>query len=439
MRKLIYCFILSLIICQNSFAEYTINFTKALNAIKKDTKNDNGNNESSSLNEILKNKSTTDNEENGTLSIGGEFHFFLSNTNESAIYESDDIQNMMQNEGYINFVHKNNIDDYISYSIASQVKKKFSNNIRIRNVLEIENKNLGKIQLSNYRKIQDDLFVNTYWIKAGSDNAWDSNVNLLLSESAMPNDHIINGVLTGYDTALTYGADTDSGTIAYYTPSSNPIIFGIAYTPKVYYEKIKNELFNYKDIFTAAAMYNKDINEETNIKLSILGEIGSPAKNPESERKITGLNAIHFGGIFKYSDFLIAGTFGFFNDSGHLSKISLQTGGVEEIFSDPKNSYYYDIATSYDINQKTKLSFSYFHSVYAQDYPITDDNDSIITGRANLQNISLALDYKLYGDAFKPYVEINKFTINDNDAVDPKQRNDDNDGWVIVLGAKSKF
>ena len=435
MKKLLYFFIISLLIYNNSLAEFTITFNKASNENKEI-----GSSEDSNLNQILNNKTTTGNKENGALSIGGGFHFFLSTTEEKKIYESDDIQNMMKTEGYVNFVHKNNIDDYISYSISSQIKKKFSDKVRIRNVLEIENKNYGKLQISNYRKIQDDLFVNTYWIKAGSYNAWDSNINLLLNQHDIQNDHINNGILTGYDTALTYGADTDSATIAYYTPNSNSLIFGISYTPKTYYEEIKNPLFNYRDIFTSALMYDKDINEKTNLKLSALGEIGATARNKSlEEKKISALRAIHFGGILKYYDFSIGANVGFFGNSGHLAKISL-TNGNTEIYGKAKNSHYYDIATSYDINQQTTLSFSYFHSTYAQDYPIQGDHHDIITGQANLQNISLALDYKLYGDAFKPYIEINKFTISDNDMLSYlNKKNENNDGWVIILGAKSKF
>ena len=445
MKKLFYSLIFSLILCKNSFAEYTISLNKVKN---ENTSNDKleSNSDSTLLNEILANKKTKGSKEGGQISIGGSFHFFLSNTNEKQIYESDDIQNMMQNEGILNIVHKNDINDYISYSISSQIKKKFSDKLRIRNVFEVENKNLGKIQLSNYRKIQDDMFVNTYWVKAGSDGAWDSNLNLLLNENNIPNDHITNGVLTGYDTALAYGADTDSATIAYYTPSSNPLVLGISYTPRTYYNEVKNPLFNYKDIFTGALFYSKDINDDLNVKLSTLGEIGSPAANTsqdpiEKERKITGLQAIHFGGAIKYSTLSLAGSFGFFGDSGHDAKLSLIEGD-SQIFGKSQDSYYYDVAAGYDINEKTKVSLSYFHSKYSQDYKgqdYTTENGNIITGQATLDNMSLAMDYKLYGDALTPYLEINKFTIKDNDAIPEEQQRESNDGWVIILGAKSKF
>jgi hypothetical protein len=422
MKKIFYFFVFSLISYKNAFSEYKLNLNKILNNEK-----------------VLNSNQTLKNEEEKTLSLSGGFHFFLSTTNEDQIYEADSIQNMMKTEGYINFLHKNEVDENTSYSISSQIKKKFNNKVRIRNILEIENKNYGKIQISNYRKIQDDLFVNTYWIRAGSNNAWDSNINLKLNENNIQNNHIKNGVLTGYDTALTNGADTDSATIAYYTPNSNPIIFGISYTPKVYYGEIKNPLFNYRDIFTTALMYNKDINEKTNIKISALTEIGAAARNEELiDRKISELKAIHFGSIMQYSNFSIAGNIGFFGNSGHIAKISIDDGKIEN-FSKANNSHYYDLTTAYNINKKTKLSFSYFHSTYAQDYPIKTDDNSIITGQANLQNISLALDYKLYGDTFKPYIEINKFTISDNDALVLEKKNKDNDGWVFVVGAKSVF
>lgn len=421
MRKILYLFVLSLLICKNSFAEYTINLNKALNDNNKEAKQD-------KKNDIK-------------LSISGGFHFFLSNTIEDEEYRADDIENMMQNEGYINITNKGDLDEHISYSISSQIKKKFSNNIRIRTVLDLEDKRYGKLQFSNYRKIQDDLFVNTYWIKAGSDNAWDSNVNLLLLDdidSIKHKDHTPNGFLTGYDTAMTFGADTDSGSIAYYTPSSNPLVFGVSYTPRVYYGDVKNSLFNYKDIFTVAAMYNQDLNDRTNLKLSVLGECGSPSKHKKDDNeKISDLNAIHFSALMKYSDLSIAGSLGFFGNSGHPEKISL-INGDKTIFGKPKDSYYYDFATSYDVNSKTKISFSYFNSVYSQDFPIQGENE-ILIGHANLKNISLALDYKLYDDIFKPYIEINKFSISDNDALPAEHKKENNDGWVIILGAKSKF
>ncbi len=134
----------------------------------------------------------------------------------------------------------------------------------------------------------------------------------------------------------------------------------------------------------------------------------------------------------KYLDLSIAGSVGLFNDSGHINNELGDAGKA-------KNTYYYDLAASYEVNKKTQISLSYFHSVYAQDYLFEDEDDGVFFGQAKLSNISLALDYKLYDDLLKPYVEINKFIVDDNDAVPLDKRRESNNGWVIVLGAKSKF
>ena len=45
----------------------------------------------------------------------------------------------------------------------------------------------------------------------------------------------------------------------------------------------------------------------------------------------------------------------------------------------------------------------------------------------------------MFGDYLIPYIELDKFKLSDNDAVIQSDRKKPNNGFVIVLGARSNF
>ena len=289
----------------------------------------------------------------GPININGYFHFFFSSTSQEEIYNIKDANGGMENEGALNFLYTNEIDNENKFSINFNIKKKFSNKIRFRTSFKYQNENFGDLELSNYSRIQDNLMVNTYWIKAGSNGAWDRSINTGLS---ILNDNrdtsLINKILTGYDTSETFGGDVDSANLAYYIKPLECLTLGISYSPKTYTGRVENDFFNYKNIIKAGAIYNYDLNDDSNIKLSILGEHGTPAQNPHNikiQSNLSDLNAINFGGLIKYMNLSIAGTIGIWGESGMYKNIPINTTPE---YTTPKDTHYFDIAASYNINEK---------------------------------------------------------------------------------------
>jgi hypothetical protein len=386
------------------------------------------------------------------VDVTGYFHFFWSNTLQEDQYNINNANGQAENEGFVNFFYHNEINDKQHYSINFQAKKRFNNSTRLREVFEFEDLSLGKIQLSNYKKIQDDLLVNTYWIKKGSNGAFDRNINTSLTiqnDFENPrNPNVMNNTMTGYDTAMIYGSNTDSATLALYKNFLDKnLTLGVSYTPKVYYDTINNPFANYKNVITFGALYQTQINEQLKLKLSALGEHGVPAEQltiPHNGLTLANLNALNLGALIEYNKLSIASSIGMWGKSNHLENVA--TGPNPNDITPSKNSYYFDIATSYNINEKTGLSLSYFKSLYGQNYSQDGIFNSIDkpaingqAGQSEFHNISLALDYKLFSDFVVPYAEVNKFIVKDNNALVEDQKRKDNIGWVFILGAKSKF
>ena len=384
-------------------------------------------------------------EKNIPINATGSFHFFWSTTSQDKIYAPSDSRVRGETEGSINFLYKNNISDSLNYSFNINLFKKFNNTLRLREILEIENQSIGKIQISNYRKIQDDLFVNTYWIKKGSNGAFDRSLNLSLTSEESRNANITNIAMTEYDTAMLHSSDTDSASVAIYKNFlDKKLTLGASYTPKTYNNYVKNQFANYKNIITLGAMYQAEVSDHLKVKFSTLGEHGVPAAQPEGLREglvLAKLNAINFGTMIEYNNLSIAGSFGIWGKSNHLKNVATNAKDVVP----SKDSYYFDVATSYNINEKAGISLSYFKSLSSQNYSLDDkfnspENPELIhAGQSEFQNISLAIDYKIFEDLVIPYAEINKFIVKDNNGLSEVDKRKDNIGWVFVLGAKSKF
>lgn len=382
----------------------------------------------------------------------GSFHFFWSNTLQIDDYGISSSKIRSENEGIIDLLYKNETSDEKRYLIDFNLKKNFNNAFNLKVFFELEDDNIGKIQLSSCRKIQDDLLVNTYWIKKGSGGAFDRNINLNLRNkqdietNTFRNDYVLNDVLTEFDTALLHSSNTDSASISIYKNFLDKnLTIGASYTPRVYNNEIKNSFANYKDVITVGAMYQTDINENLNLKFSTLGEYGKPLNQPKDVKEgleLANLNALNFGTVVKYNNFSLAGTLGLWYQSNHLKNLILGTTG-NIITAPTKDSYYLDVAASYDINDKAGISLSYFKSLMSQNYSKdgifnTIDKPNIAeVGQSEFENISLALDYKLFSGLITPYAEINKFRVTDNNGLIENRK--DNMGWVLMFGAKNKF
>jgi hypothetical protein len=397
---------------------------------------------------------TEDQEEEEEIPIKatGFFHFFWSDTLQTDEYDVSHSKIRTENEGIIDLLYKNEISDKERYLVDFNLKKNFNNSLTFRTFFELEDDEVAKLQLSSYRKIQDDMLVNTYWIRKG-DDAFDRNINLTLKNkqdvvtNTFRNDYILNDVLTEYDTALLHAANTDSASISVYKSFLDKnLTIGASYTPRVYNNEIKNPFTNYKDVITVGAMYQTDVNENLNLKFSTLGEYGTPLSQPNDIKEgleLANLNALNFGTVVKYNNFSVAGSLGLWYQSNHLKNIMAVTTTGSPSSSTTKDSYYFDVAASYDINEKAGVSLSYFKSLMSQNYSKdgifnTPDKSSIIeAGQSEFENISLAFDYKLLSGLVTPYAEINKFRITDNNGLAETRK--DNIGWVLVFGAKNKF
>ena len=438
MKKLILVFVVFLFCGEKKLNSSTNNLKEIFSGTREalDKKTEQNNNEKNSKINI------------GPLDISGYFHFFWSNTIQEGMYNITDTDSQIENEGVLNFLYNNELNDDNKFSINFNIKKKFNNKLRFRTFLKFNNDKYGDIELSNYSKIQDNLLVNTYWIKNGSNGAWDRSINTALEINDDPRiSSALNTILTGYDTAETYIGDVDSANLAYYIKPLENLTLGASFSPKTYYTSIENNFANYKNIIKIGAMYEKDINEKTNLKLSLLSENGVPAKNPYNttfeDYDLSNLHALSLGILIKYYALSFAGTIGMWDRAGVLKNIPINA--TQESVR-PKDTNYFDIAGAYNLNDKTNISISYFKSIYAQNYSqdlatsnINKPSTNGRSGKSEFNNISLAVDYKLFDDFVVPYIEIDKFIVKDNDAISQSEKRKNNIGWVLIFGTKSKF
>lgn len=180
---------------------------------------------------------------------------------------------------------------------------------------------------------------------------------------------------------------------------------------------------NIRDAMSAGLTYEHEISEDADLKLSVTGEYGKPARRLIHSKlennkvvlntyKLSNLKAYNLGAVFTYGNFSYGASY------GSLGK-SLTTKEYNKVGRD---TYYYNGAIAY-AQGPIKTSLEYFKS---SRYKNTVDT------------VSLATEYKIM-PGLLPYAEISHFQAKGKPVYYPEAPNKKIKGTVGLIGTKIKF
>lgn len=182
---------------------------------------------------------------------------------------------------------------------------------------------------------------------------------------------------------------------------------------------------NIRDAFSVGLTYEHEISEDADLKLSVTGEYGKPARrliHAETDGtklvkvlntyKLSNLKAYNLGAVFTYGNFSYGASY------GNLGK-SLT---AEEYYKVGRDTYYYDGAVAY-AQGPIKTSLEYLKT---SRYKNTVDT------------VSLATEYKIM-PGLLPYAEISHFQAKGKPVYYPEAPSKTIRGTVGLIGTKLKF
>ncbi|XVN41809.1 MAG: porin [Rickettsia endosymbiont of Argas persicus] len=181
---------------------------------------------------------------------------------------------------------------------------------------------------------------------------------------------------------------------------------------------------NIRDAISAGLTYDHEISEDADLKLSVTGEYGKPARrliHAKKENntikvlntyKLSNLRAYNLGAVFTYGNISCSASY------GSLGK-SLT---AKEYYKVGRDTYYYNGAVAYT-QGPIKTSFEYFKS---SRYKNTVDT------------VSLGTEYKIM-PGLLPYAEVSHFQAKGKPVYYPEAPNKKIKGTVGLIGTKLKF
>ncbi|HJD55695.1 MAG TPA: porin [Rickettsia endosymbiont of Pyrocoelia pectoralis] len=181
---------------------------------------------------------------------------------------------------------------------------------------------------------------------------------------------------------------------------------------------------NIRDAFSAGLSYQHELGEDVDLKLSVTGEYGKPARSLVHTKregttfkvlntyKLSNLKAYNLGAIFTYGNFSYGASY------GNLGK-SLT---AKEYYKVGRDTYYYDGAIAYS-QGPIKTSLEYFKS---SRYKNTVDT------------VTLGTEYKIM-PGLLPYAEVTRFQAKGKPVYCPEAPNKKTKGTVGLIGTKLKF
>ena len=381
------------------------------------------------------------------FNIDGKLNFFYSYSNQDYKASSFAPQ-MIETDNRLNFRYKKTLDEKNNFFSDIEIKKKFNNNPRLRGTIGIDNKTYGILQLANFNDLTS-LIVSSYDVMVGSGSGWYRNLNTNFNYPS----NIVNSPIIDFDTVISFYADSDLASVMYFSPDFNGLKFGASYTADTFFDTPDIlRAFPYKNVLSLGAQYSKEISKDVKMKLSAYSELGQSyyeAINPnaKSEDRFSDLRSFFLSGLIETKKFAFVLLYGDYGNSNTRDILPVLNSEPVK-YVRPKDSYFWDGAMSYKFGDKTKASIRYTYATTGQDYaavapaagigaqvPSTDGK----TGSIIFHNIALAINYKMFGDYLIPYIELDKFKLSDNDAVIQSDRKKPNNGFVVVLGARSNF
>lgn len=182
---------------------------------------------------------------------------------------------------------------------------------------------------------------------------------------------------------------------------------------------------NIRDAFSAGLTYEHEISEDADLKLSVTGEYGKPARRLVHAKidgtkvievlntyKLSNLKAYNLGAVFTYGNFSCGASY------GNLGK-SLT---AKEYYKVGRDTYYYNGAVAYG-QGPIKTSLEYLKT---SRYKNTVDA------------VSLATEYKIM-PGLLPYAEISHFQAKGKPVYYPEAPSKTTRGTVGLIGTKLKF
>lgn len=181
---------------------------------------------------------------------------------------------------------------------------------------------------------------------------------------------------------------------------------------------------NIRDALSTGLTYEHEISEDADLKLSVAGEYGKPARRLIHAKKegttiqvlntykLSNLKAYNLGAVFTYGNFSCGASY------GNLGK-SLT---AKEYYKVGRDTYYYNGAIAYG-QGPIKTSLEYFKS---SRYKNTVDT------------VSLATEYKIM-PGLLPYAEVSYFQAKGKPVYYPEAPTKTTKGTVGLIGTKLKF
>jgi len=233
-----------------------------------------------------------------------------------------------------------------------------------------------------------------------------------------------------------FGSHERARKITYFTPKYEGFQFGISYIPDVANSGNTTQAImpntdtngnrQENNAFASGITWEKKIDSKQKIELALVGETSTPKRSgtdAANNRTYHKSKALVVGGNYIYDDLTLTLAYG-----NHWKT------NTQKISADIPNTFFYNIAVSYDMTDKLNLSSSIF---YSEKF----NNPMTIT--------AVGVDYNI-APGLKPYAKITYFNMNQkNNYTDvafnaagtstllpSKFRNE---GTVFILGSKLKF
>ncbi len=232
-----------------------------------------------------------------------------------------------------------------------------------------------------------------------------------------------------------FGSHERARKITYYTPKFNGFQFGISYIPDISNSGNQTEATfpnstrgnrQENNALASGITWEKQINPQQKVELALVGETASVKRSSadkENNRLYYRSKAAAIGGNYKYDKTTLTLAYG-----NHW-----QTN-TQKISTHIPDTFFYNVALSYDVDDKTNLSGSVFYSEKFS-------NEMLIT--------ALAAEHK-FAPGIKSYARVSYFNMNQkqnytkvsitaagNATLLPSRFR--NEGTVFILGTKLNF
>lgn len=238
------------------------------------------------------------------------------------------------------------------------------------------------------------------------------------------------------------GNNKRSNKITYYTPQYAGFTFGVSYVQDSHMVGTTHNLnpnkkqgsFGHKNVIETGVRYDRELQKDLKIALSLLGELGQSNKyldKNNNEFKRHNVEAWEFGGSLAYNGFSVAASYA-----------DLGKSGTEESNDDSDNSAinygtkYWTVGTAFS-NDQFSTSLTYMKSNRSGNIVAVLGNP-VNSQKSKYEALVLGVDYKLL-PGLMPYAEVAHFKVKRDGTNEDNKNLVFNKGTVVLVGTKIKF